>query len=330
MKQLTTLGCLVLTAMWLFPATTVAQSAWVMPKGEVNISFNFQWLDAHNHLLSDAVEGSELTPIELKDGVDFDSKVRDIGTVQSQVYVVDGDIGLTDRFSLNGGVAIVAPRYLGSSPHVGFLDDGLFHGSFQDARIGARYMALDKGTFVLTPFATFLFPVADYETLGHAAQGRGLKELQVGASVGQILMFGGAPKAFVDAWYSYSFMENVSDTIALDRSTAVIQVGYFLGSRLTLIGLTSLQRIHGGIEWADLGVDAGPSGLGAAHDQAAASRDWRFGGGLSFQVNEMTSLYVSLNSLLWGENTHDASTVTFGVNWGFQAFGGLMLSPEPD
>ena len=200
-------------------------------------------------------------------------------------------------------MAIVAPRFLGSNPEVALLDDGAFHGTFQDARIGARYMALDKSTFVLTPFATFLFPVADYATLGHAAQGRHLKELQVGASVGQILMFGGAPKAFVDAWYSYSFMENVSDTIAFDRSTAVIQVGYFLGQRLTLIGLTSLQRIHGGIEWADLGHDAGHTGLGAAHDQAAATRDWRFGGGVSFQVNNTTSLYVSLNSLLRGENT---------------------------
>ena len=166
--------------------------------------------------------------------------------------------------------------------------------------------------------------MADYATLGHASQGRGLKALQVGASVGQILMFGGAPKAYVDGGYTYSLMENVSDRISLDRSSALIEVGYFLG-RFTLLVLTSLQRLHGGIEWADLGVDAGPSGLGAAHDQGAASRDWRFAGGVSFQVNDTTSAYASLNRLLWGENTHDARTVTFGVNWGFQVLGGLSL-----
>ncbi len=31
-----------------------------------------------------------------------------------------------------------------------------------------------------------------------------------------------------------------------------------------------------------------------------------------------------------GENTHDAKTITFGMNWGFQAFGGLRLGPEPE
>ncbi len=246
---------------------------------------------------------------------------------------MDGDIGLTNRFALSAGVAIVAPRFLVASlddgAFHGSLDDGAFHGTFQDARIGARYMAVDRGTFVLTPFATFLFPVADYATRGHAAQGRNLKEFQVGASVLQVLIFGGAPKAYIHGGYNYAFMENVSDSISLDRSSAVIEVGYFLG-RLTLQGLTTLQRIHGGIEWADLGVDAGASGLGAAHDQAAASRDWRFGGGVSFQVNDTTSVYVSLNRLLWGENTHDARTVTFGVNWAFQAFGGLTLGIEPE
>ncbi len=85
MKQLTKVSCLLLVIVWLLPATAVAQNALVPPKGEVNIAFNFQWLDAHNHLLSDAVEGSALTPLELRLGADFDSKVRDIGTVQSQV-----------------------------------------------------------------------------------------------------------------------------------------------------------------------------------------------------------------------------------------------------
>ncbi len=305
MKQLTTLSRFVFAVVWLVPATTVAQSAWVQPKGAASVSVSFQWLDARHHLMPGDVTGPELTPWEIRKGIDVDSKWRDIGIVQSQLYVVDGDIGITDRFSLSGGVAIAAPRYLGTSPETPILDNGLFHGSFQDARIGARYMAVDKGTFVFTPFATFLFPVTDYGTFGHAAIGRGLRELQVGASVGQILMFGGAPKAYIDGWYSYALMENVSEAITLDRSTAVLQVGYFLSRRLTLIGLTTLQRIHGGIDWSDLGHDAGHTGLGAAHDQAAATRDWRLGAGVSFQVNDATSLYVSLNGMLWGEKRYN-------------------------
>lgn len=44
---------------------------------------------------------------------------------------------------------------------------------------------------------------------------------------------------------------------------------------------------------------------------------------MTFHVAEAADLYVALNNTLWGANTHDAGTLTFGVSWGFQAFGGI-------
>ena len=49
------------------------------------------------------------------------------------------------------------------------------------------------------------------------------------------------------------------------------------------------------------------------------------GGGIAMDVGNGSALYLSINNMLWGANTHNATSVTFGINWGFQAFGGLTL-----
>ncbi len=48
-------------------------------------------------------------------------------------------------------------------------------------------------------------------------------------------------------------------------------------------------------------------------------------GGASFAVSESAELYGNISTTLWGKNTHQAITVTAGVSWGFQMFGGRDL-----
>lgn len=78
-------------------------------------------------------------------------------------------------------------------------------------------------------------------------------------------------------------------------------------------------------------LDANTSGLLLlSHDRAAKVQGWRFGGGVSIEVGTGTSVYAFINDTLWGENTHNANTITFGVSYGFQAFGGLTLGLRGD
>ena len=51
---------------------------------------------------------------------------------------------------------------------------------------------------------------------------------------------------------------------------------------------------------------------------------------MSIEVGTGTSVYAFINDTLWGENTHNANTITFGVSYGFQAFGGLTLGLRGD
>ena len=318
--------CLIFAFLALSPTTVLAQSAWIPPRGEVNFSTTYQWVASDRHVFSDAVLGIDRTPLEELQGRDFQSKERASGKIQSHGVLLDGDIALTNRFALMGGVAITAARYLGERPESA-IDDGAFHSSFQDARIGARYM-VDRELWAITPFATFLFPITDYEVVGHASPGRRLKELQLGASVGRILMIAGAPRAYVEGSYSYAVTENPNDEMPLDRSRGRIEFGFFHG-RFSAQAMTNWQRVHGGFEWSDIGAH-NLDDVFHEHDRAAATREWQFGGGVSFEIGDSTAIYASYNDLLWGENTHNASALTFGMNWAFQAFGGLRIGPFGD
>jgi len=288
--------------------------AWLPPRGEVFLSMDYQFLTADRHLFSTA---------PIIGGVKQGTRSLDVGTIQSQVLVLDGDLGVTRRLAANAAVAFVNSRFVAGGTH-GPLDDGHWHGDFQDARVGARFMALNDGSWVLTPAVSYGFPTTNYATLGHAALGRRLKELRLGLDWGRYL----SRRAYLEGNFSYAFMENVGD-IPLDRSNLSLEFGYFVNHALTLQAWTAYQNVHGGLDWA---TDVGPHEFDPSHedfdeellldhDRTAASDFWRIGVGVSFQVTERVELYANVAKTLWGINTHNALTVSCGMSWGFDLFG---------
>lgn len=304
----------------LCPSAALAQTPWVPSRGEVALSTTYQWLDADRHLFSN-LTGPVLTPLEIANGMDYQSNSLDRGRVQSHALVIDGDVGITDRIALSGSLAFIAPRYRGAFPEQPSADNGVFHPTVQDVQVGARYM-VKRNLWAVTPFAAFTTPIRDYEVLAHAAQGLGLTMLEVGTSVGRILLVDGGAKGYVQGTYGYSFTESPLEEISLNRSRATLEAGYFFG-RISVQASTTWRRVHGGIEWSDLGT--GSHEHFAGHDQAAATREWRYGAGVSIQLNDATSVEMSYGDFLRGANTHAAQVVSFGWTWGFQAFGGPAL-----
>lgn len=300
----------------LCPLPAVAQSAWLPAKGEVAVTTNYQWLVADRHLFSN-LTGPELTPMEIRLGTDFQSNSLDIGTVRSHALVVDGLVGLTDRFALSGSVAVIAAKYCCDFPENPEFDNDAFHGAVQDAQLGARY-SITRDLWTLTPFTDFIFPVTDYEVLAHAAQGLGLTMLEVGTTAGRILLANGAAKGYLQGTFGYTFTRSPFEDLSLNRSRATLEGGYFLGP-LSLQALTTWRHVHGGIEWS--AMDADSHDHFAGHDQAAATRDWRYVAGVSFQLSDAMSVEMSYGDFLRGANTHAARVMTVGWSWGFRAFG---------
>jgi hypothetical protein len=294
------------------PADAAAQ-AWLPPRGDLFLSLNYQFLTADRHLFSSPVIG----------GIDRGTRSLDVGTIQSQALVLDGDFGVTRRLAVNAAVAFVNSRFVEGGTH-GPIDDGSWHGDFQDGRIAARFMAMNDGSWVLTPAVSYGFPTTDYVTVGHAALGRGLNELRLGLDWGRAL----SPRTYLQGSYSYAFMENVGD-VSLDRSNLSLEFGYLLSDVVAFQAWTNYQNIHGGL---DIAADIGPHDLDPdheefdellahTHDPAADADFWRLGGGVSFQVDERVELYLNVAQTVWGINTIDALTVSCGMAWSLEIFG---------
>jgi hypothetical protein len=136
----------------------------------------------------------------------------------------------------------------------------------------------------------------------------------------------GGRTAFIQGTYGYGITEQPEADIPMNRSRAVFEGGVFLG-RFTALAETNWRKVHGGVEWSEhaLGLDE----LFSDHDRLAAVREWRYGLGLAFDVTPESSVYVSFSDFIWGANTHDARTISFGVNVARQMFGGLRLGNSP-
>lgn len=293
------------TLMVLATGGASAQS-WTPPKGEGLVTLETQYLEAGNHIFSGptSLSGTE----EL-----------DIGTTESEVLALRGDLGITDRIAVSASLNYVQARYSAGGlsdqfddPHAQEpSDDGNWHGSLQDARIGVRYMQ-PIGPWVVTPSVAVVFPLSDYPTIGHSARGTGLDELQLGLEGGRALFASeGKPRGYIQGWYRYGFIEDPPEA-SLDRSYLMLEIGYFLRPRITLQAFGHWTYTHGGIDWLTE-ID---SHTFHEHDRAAATRALRAGLGVFVPLTIDSDFFVSVITTIDGENTHDATAFTTGVSWG--------------
>ncbi len=222
------------------------------------------------------------------------------------------DYGITDRLAVNGDVAYVSTKYegifLGENPE---LDDGTYHGTFQDVRAELRYMAVQTEAFALTPFAGVATPTTDYETIGHSAPGKGLTQFPVGFNLGYVW-----PRyihtTYVLGRYSYSFMRH--EEHRLNRSDAGAEMGTYVTPWFAVRGLVGWQRTHGGIDWA---TDITSQEAFHDHDQFASSRFWSAGVGVSFDLGRSAAISASYSQVLSGANTIDTGAFGVSTSWYF-------------
>ena len=223
---------------------------------------------------------------------------------------ITAEYSVTDRFALGVSLPYVQSRYRGPSPPPGaVIDDGSMHGSLQDVLLDARY-AMIRGDFVVSPFVGFRYPARQYATMGHAAPGRGLQELEMGLSAGHELL--ALPGFFIGANVSHTIPEAVHN-IRVNRTNADLQLGYAVGSRLFVRGFGSWQRSHAGL---DLPVPAASEHF-HQHDQLARTNHTRAGAGLVFSVADNVNLHVAYSTVVKSVNAHMGRSVSLGTSWTF-------------
>jgi hypothetical protein len=290
----TVLVCFSAVVLPLALAATACAQAWLPLEGEGQVTVTYQ----HSYV---------------RDHLDFAGEKFDVGAIRSHTQVLSFEYGLTNKLALDADIAHVSSRYLGHVgpvPH-GPVDTGSYHPTFQDARIAVRYNVYN-GPVVVTPFVGLVIPTHHYETRGHSAVGRDLRELQMGVNVGRDLE-GVLPRSYVHGRYSFAVVERVEE-FNLNRSNADWEIGHLATRRLSLRFTGAWQRTHGGI---DIPRDSDHPHFRDIHDRASRSGFIRLGGGATFSLSKSLDLHADYTSTVWGINTHAARGVSLGFSWRF-------------
>jgi hypothetical protein len=288
--------------------------AWLSPKGEGTASVLYQYGLDRLHVFSDG-------------------RTKDRGHTFLNGVLVDVDFSLTDKLAVRLSLPYISGKYAGRNGHTLIrgragtavtLDDGSFHGSLQDFRFDVRY-SLTQGALKVVPFFQTILPSHSYATLGHAAVGANIREYRVGANLGRRLD-PLLPNAFVQGRYAFGFSQKIAD-VALKRSYAEVQLGYFLTRRLSVQGALVWTHSHNGNE---NDYDLFPNNLTDAqwvnHDRISRAKLLDAGVNVGYAFNRSSSLVFGVGHSLGGANTHLRAIV---VSVGFaKAFSTRLASED--
>jgi hypothetical protein len=291
---------LAILALALGASVLVRGQAWLPARGEGSVSLNYLGMFTSDHLLSS--------------GEPLDRGPTQFSTVTAGVLY-----GITDRLAVSGELPYIASKFTltpGLAPNAHDLeskiDNGRYHGTFQDFRAAVKYNAL-RGPLMFTPSLEVVIPSHHYQTFGHSAPGKYLREYHLGANVGRLLN-PILPRGYFDLRYSYSFVQELAG-MNLDRHNVDLEVGYFLKPKVAIRILGAVQKTVGGVE----SLVPPDSPFFPEHDRLERGHYSRMGGGVTFSLPRNLDLYVLVISTLSGKNIQAFTAPAVGVSWNFQS-----------
>jgi len=281
------------------PLSVMAQ-AWLSPQGDGTVSVLYQYDIARLHSFDDG-------------------RTKDKGHTYFQGLFVNTDFSITDRLAVQVGLPFIDAKYVGPSPHLLVrgeantavaVDNGNYHGGFQDFRFNVRY-ALSRRALKIAPFVEAVLPSHAYPTFGHAAIGIDEHEYRVGVNVGRRLN-PILPKAFVQGQYAFGFTpEVVAAGIAPKRSYGELQLGYLLNRRISFQGSSVLTYSHNGL---DFDYNLFPNNLTEEqylnHDRISRTKLLDASASMAYLVNKSTNFFFSIGHSFYGINGHLRYVVT--------------------
>ena len=280
------------------PADASAQ-AWLPAPGEGAVSIQWQNVLSKDHFVP--------------------TTAVDIGHIDTHAVVVDVTYGLTTHVAVDVSLPFIASKYDGPQPHPTALDDGAFHGSLQDLRLAVRYN-LRAGGFAVTPYIGSILPSHNYEYYAHAAPGRRLAEVQVGAYVGKLLD-AVIPGAYLQARVGYGLMQQVID-INHSRAMLDLEIGNFVTDRFRVFAIGTGQLTIGGIDIPPDGPNSLPMSFQPQHDRIDRTHFLNVGAGAAFSIRESLDVFGSIVTNIANRNGHATNRgIDVGVSWSFKRAG---------
>jgi hypothetical protein len=146
---------------------------------------------------ADKGDGSFRFEYQFVETGEFDGNlaVFDVGETQAHIFMLSGDYALSDKWTIGASLPYIKKRHQGAFPHnpaidlpdypeadQRVLDDGNFHSDWEDLYLTLSYAAYQGERWSVYPFISYGLPTNDYPFYAHAAVGRNLWHVPVGAA----------------------------------------------------------------------------------------------------------------------------------------------------
>lgn len=171
-------------------------------------------------------------------------------------------------------------RFLAQPRDSNFIDDGDWHGAWQDWQVGVNYDGHWRGLAV-RPHAILTWPSHDYVFFASAAPGRYLKSLRLGADIGRRF---GQSNVHWSVGYSYEFVEEVLDR-DLDRQHYRLAARWDVSPAWSVSAFAN-ARYSNGIRPSDLAGKVPFSELWYQHDRLLRQNYVLGGLGATWRMND--------------------------------------------
>lgn len=274
--------------------------AWVPPRGSLEVGLDYN-----------AARSDQLLE-------DNGGKVPDAGAL-IQTTTLTGEYVVLDHLALDLGLPVEIIEYTGNKtayvhPGGGRYDDGSFHTTLTDIRIGAHYQVLED-PIAASLIVAFSTPMASYETVGNAIAGRHLTGLHLGAAIGREI----TEALYAQGTYEFTLNSSYDRTpetakFSQNTSDATVVIGYkLLEDRLDLNAGGNVHISHDGIDFSKF--PSYPMNVQLYHDGVLRENMAAVGGGVGYRFNDTLALSLALRFFVWGVNTQNASVLGLALNW---------------
>ncbi len=239
-----------------------------------------------------------------------------IGTVRIQSVTFDLNYFFADRWSAELGIPYVEAVYHGPGPHCitqsppecagqvvpsqqhpesQFLDDGNYHGTWQDWTLGVAYHA-NLNDYLLTPSVTAYLPSHHYTFFANAAVGQDLRKLELAFELAHQFEL---TNVYCRVRAGRVFAEKTLGQ-SIDHNTVDLELGYFLNETWTVKAFGVGKKGNGYTGPYDQSTE-----LWYHHDQRAEHNYANLGAGVDYHISDKYTLSTTLQKLVWGQFVYD-------------------------
>lgn len=255
--------------------------------------------------------------------------VFDYWTTDSHVALLAGDYALSERWTVSAALPYVRKRFVpapwdpnGGDPHnpndswwirfqppdKRFIDDGQYHGDYQDLSLGLSYRLVDGPAWTVSPFIGWAIPVSDYPFYAKAAIGTNLWNIPLGVDV-----------RYVPYFSDWDFRGNVAYVFSeqplgynVDYWLAHLSSGYWFKPNFSVDIFLSAKHVRDGLKIPfDFSDNPAiyPAGFDTIewwqHDRLTRKRLLHLGVGFDYSFNEHYQVSGSYYSSLWADQTNE-------------------------